>query len=123
MMRQHVTHDTSTIADGLTALQPKFAIIDHASSGDNTLVSAVAGKRIRVLNIVMVVSGTVTIRFESGASGTALTGQIALTAQTGFAPGFDPTGHFQTAVGQLLNLELSDAVSCDGWLKYVEVGG
>ena len=69
-MRQHVTHDTSTIADGLTALQPKFAIIDHASSGDNTLVSAVAGKRIRVLNIVMVVSGTVTIRFESGASGT-----------------------------------------------------
>jgi hypothetical protein len=118
---QHVAHETSTIAHGTTPLQPKFKVIDHAASGDNELVAAVANKKIRVTNIVMIVAGTVTIRFESGAGGTALTGQMQLTAQTGFAPGFDPTGHFETAVGQSLNLELSGAVSCDGWLKYIEL--
>lgn len=97
----------------------KRAVIDNATLGDNTLVAAVAGKKIRVLNIVVVSAGTMTIRFESGASGTALTGQMNVAAATGFAPGFDPTGHFETAAGELLNMELSGATSADGWLTYV----
>lgn len=116
-----VAHQTDVIMNDTTALTPKFAVIDHATSGDNTIVAAVPSKKIRVTNVVLVASGTVTARFESGAGGTALTGQMQLTAQTGFAPGFDPTGHFETASGQLLNLELSGAVSVDGWIKYIEV--
>lgn len=99
----------------------KRAVIDHAVSGDNTLVAAVTGKKIRVLNIVLISAGTMTVRFESGASGTALTGQMTVAAGTGFAPGYDPLGLFETAAGQLLNLELSAATSADGWLTYVEI--
>ena len=99
----------------------KRAVIDHAGSGDNTLVASVTGKRIRVYDIVLISAGTVTVRFESGAGGTALTGALTLVANTGFAPGFTPYGHFETAAGALLNLELSDAVSVDGWLVYAEI--
>ena len=113
--------NTGSIYNGPTPLLPKFAKIDAASSGDNTLVSAVTGKKLRVLALFLVSTGTVTTRFESGASGTALTGQMDLTAQTGFVLPFNPVGWFETASGSLLNLELSGATSVDGCLTYVEV--
>jgi hypothetical protein len=112
---------TDAIMDGTTALTPKFAIIDAATSGDNTLVAAVTSKKIRVLAAFMVSSGTVNARFESGAGGTALTGQMNLVANSGFVLPFNPVGWFETAVTTLLNLELSGAVSVDGSLVYVEV--
>jgi hypothetical protein len=94
------------------------AKIDTSSSGNNTLVAAVAGYKIRVHNIVLVSAGTNSVKFQSGASGTDLTGDLNLTASTGFAPGFDPIGHFETAAGSLLNMVLTAAVSVDGWLTY-----
>lgn len=105
----------------ISMAQPKFAIIDAASSGDNTLVAAVAGKKIRVLNYVLVSAGAVTARFESGAGGTALTGQMTLAASTEVEASSQQWGHFETAAGALLNLELSGAVSVDGHLSYQEV--
>lgn len=99
----------------------KYAVIDAAASGDNTLVSAVTGKKIRVLSAFLVASNTVTVRFESGASGTALTGQMVLGASTVVPFAYNPHGHFETAAGALLNLELSGAVSVDGCLTYIEV--
>lgn len=102
------------------ASKEKFAVIDNATSGDNTIVAAVTDRRIRVMSGVLISAGTVTVRFESGASGTALTGQLNLVANVGFVMPHTPYGHFQTAAGSLLNLELSGAVSVDGWLKYEE---
>lgn len=117
----NVQLDASTMRDGVgTALTPKFAVIDAATSGDNTLISAVASKKIRVLAVFLIAAGTVTARFESGAGGTALTGQMNLIANTGFVLPFSPVGWFETAVNTLLNLELSGAVSVDGSLVYVE---
>lgn len=102
--------------------EPKRAVIDAASSGDNTLVAAAgAGIKIRVTSAFMVSAGTVNVRFESGASGTALTGQMNLVANTGFVLPFNPDGWFETSDNALLNLELSAAVSVDGALTYVEV--
>jgi hypothetical protein len=112
---------TSAIYDGTTALTPKFAIIDAATSGDNTLVAAVNPKKIRVLACFMVAAGAVNARFESGAGGTALSGQMNLTTNSGFVLPFNPCGWFETASNTLLNLELSGAVSVDGSLVYVEV--
>jgi hypothetical protein len=106
----------------ISAAPIKFAVIDNASSGDNTLVAAVPGKKIRVISYVLVSSGTVNTRFESGAGGTALTGQMNWVANTGVAGSYNPTGHFETLAGQLLNLELSGATSVDGYLSYQEVG-
>jgi hypothetical protein len=116
-----VAQQTDVMMNGATELTPKFAVIDHATSGDNTIVAAVASKKIRVLACFLVAAGTVTVRFESGASGTAKTGQMNLVANTGFVLPFNPVGWFETAVNTLLNLELSGAVSVDGCLVYVEV--
>jgi hypothetical protein len=100
----------------------KFAVIDAASSGDNTLVAGVTGKKIRVLSVFLMAAGAVNCRFESGASGTALTGQMNVAANGGFSLTHNPGGWFETAAAALLNLELSGAVSVDGCLTYVEVG-
>ena len=101
----------------------KYAVIDHAGSGDNTLVAAVAGKKIRVLSYVLVSAGAVTARFESAASGTALSGQMTLAASTVVSAPYNKLGHFETIAGELLNLELGGAVSVDGHLVYQLVGG
>lgn len=101
--------------------EPLYAVIDHAVSGNNTLVAAVAGKKIRVLGFVLVSAGTVTARFESAADGTALTGQMTLAVNTVVSSGYNALGWFETVAGQLLNLELSAAVSVDGVLTYVLV--
>jgi hypothetical protein len=98
--------------------QPSYAVIDAASSGDNTLVSAVTGKKIRVLALAVVSAGTVTTRFESGASGTALSGQMTMAVNTSYVLPYNPVGWFETAAAALLNLELSGAVSVDGVLVY-----
>ena len=100
----------------------KYAIIDAATSGDNTLVAAAcAGVKHRVVAALLVAAGTVNARFESGAGGTALTGQMNLVANTGFVLPYNPAGWFETADATLLNLELSAAISVDGCLTYVDI--
>lgn len=100
----------------------KRAVIAASSSGDNTLVAAAgAGVKIRVLAVAVVAAGDVDARFESGASGTALTGVMDLTTNSGFVLPFNPMGWFETADNTLLNLELSGATSVAGCLTYVEV--
>lgn len=114
--------DSSVIMDGTTAMTPTFDSIDVASSGNNTLLAAQgAGNKIRVLSLFLVSAGTVNVRFESGANGTALTGQMNLVANTGFVLPFNPAGWFETADNTLLNLELSAAISVDGAYTYVVV--
>jgi hypothetical protein len=116
------TLDGNSYYAGGSTLVVRKAVIDHASSGDNTIVAAVPGFKIRVLSLFLLSAGTVNVRFESGASGTALTGQMNLVANTGFALGYNPFGWFDdTAPGTLLNLELSGAVSVDGALTYALV--
>jgi regulator of RNase E activity RraA len=100
----------------------KFAVVDAASSGDNTLVAAVTGKKIRVLAGMLTMTGTaVTVRFESGAGGTALTGQMTPTQGSTITLPYCPVGHFETAAAALLNLELGGAQSVDGYIVYCEV--
>ena len=113
--------ESSSMQAGGASVTPKFAVIDAATSGNNTLVAAVSAKKIRVLSLFLVAAGTVNVRLESGANGTALTGQMSLVAATGFVLPYNPAGWFETASNTLLNLELSGAVSVDGALSYIEV--
>ena len=112
---------TNQIMCGTTSLTPEFAIIDAATSGNNTLLAAVSCKKIRVLSAFLVSTGAVNARFESAADGTALTGQMELTCSSGFTLPFSPVGWFETAACALLNLELSGAVSVDGAFVYVSI--
>src|SRR3990172_3859434 len=98
-----------------------WVVIDHAVSGDNELIAGIAGRYFVVTNFCLVAVGAVTVRFESGAGGTALTGVMSLAANQDLAPGHNPDGHFMTAKGDALNLELGGAVSVDGWLNYDEI--
>lgn len=100
------------------------AAISAASSGDNTIVAAAAaGIKIKVLAVLLVVSGDVDVRFEDGAGGTALTGVISLAADgNGFVlplafPGFH---WLETSAATLLNLELSGAVQVSGCIVYYQ---
>lgn len=103
------------------ALTPKYAAVAASSSGDNTLVAAVAGKKILVLGCVLIAAGAVNIRFEDGAAGTALSGVMALTTNSGYTAPFSEIGWTMTSTNTLLNLELSGAVSVAGWLIYAEI--
>ncbi|HXG77500.1 MAG TPA: hypothetical protein VNJ53_13120 [Gaiellaceae bacterium] len=98
----------------------RYAAVDVATSGDTTLVAAVAGKRLRVLAFLLVGAGAVVATFKSGAA-TALTGGLTLAASTVVAAPFSPEGWFETAAGEALVLNLSAAVSVDGAVVYQEV--
>lgn len=112
---------TDYIFNGTAKLTPIFATISASSSGNNTIVSAVTGKKIRVLQMDLMSNGTVNTKFQSGASGTDLTGLSYLIANTGIVRPFSPYGWFETAASTLLNLNLSGAVAVGGSLLYIEV--
>lgn len=96
-----------------------YAPIAAAESGNNTLVAAVAGKKIRVVSCVLVMTGTaVTCRLESGADGTALSGLMTPAQGSAITFAYNPAGWFETAAGSLLNLELGGAQAVAGALAY-----
>lgn len=97
-------------------------VVSAATGGDNTLVAAVTGRKIRVLALVLVASGGANnVRLESGASGTALTGVMNLAANGQLILQHNPAGWVETAAATLLNLELSAATAVAGVLTYAEV--
>lgn len=117
---------TDALMSSTTALTPKFAAIAAASSGDNTLVAAVSGKKIRVLALAGIATAAVSAYFTSGAGGTVIfggsTNKIALAANGGFVLPFNPLGWFEnSSTNQALVLNLSAAIAFSGGLVYVEV--
>lgn len=100
-----------------------YAKIDAASAGDNTIVAANATQKIRVTSLFLVNghTGTQTVRFESGAGGTALTGQMIFGANGGMVLPYNQQGWFETAANELLNMELGGATTVDGALTYLLV--
>jgi hypothetical protein len=113
---------TDAIVNGTAQLTPKFAVIAASTSGNNTLVAAVASKKIRVLAYNIIGNGAVNAKFQTGAGGTDLTGlKYIAAAGGGICAPFNPVGWFETASGALLNLNLSGAIAVGGELVYVEV--
>lgn len=94
--------------------------IDASSSGNNTLVAAASGYKIRVVDYLLVAGGAVNAKFQSGASGTDLTGLMDFNAsgQGARAVQANDEGLFETAAGELLNLNLSGAVQVGGHMSY-----
>lgn len=98
------------------------AVVSADALGANTLVDAVAGKRIRVLSLVLVASGgTNTVQLESdggavlmGASDIGNNGQLILP--------YNPAGWCQTVGGEALILDLSDAALVAGVIGYTLAG-
>jgi hypothetical protein len=114
------SHETSTIYNGTTALTPKFKVISCSSSGNNEIVAAVTGKKIRVL--AWDVSPSDIVNFKWRTASTDITGlYYAANAGNGVSKPFSPVGYFETASDEALNLNLSAAEAVGGSLVYVEV--
>jgi len=103
------------------ASTPKYAAINATANGDNTLIAAITGKKIRVLAYVLVADAAVGCAFEDGAGGDELTGQLPLAANGGVSAPFSPVGWFETSENTLLNLETDAAANVRGHLVYVEI--
>lgn len=108
-------------------VEVKRVKIDAASgaAAGNTLVAAVAGKKLCVLGVTLIAADAVSATFCSGPgdTGTALSGALPLDANGGFVvnPPADPAMHWlETAVSQALTLKLSAAVQCSGFVTYYE---
>lgn len=104
----------------------KFAEIDSAGNETFDVVTAVAGKRIRVLSYVLSVAGAQIVKFQSKVAAEALvelsgTGihTIAAVNNTIVAP-HNPAGWFETDVGGDLQILSSAANALGGHLSYVE---
>jgi hypothetical protein len=94
------------------------ATISASASGDNTVVAAVVGKKIRVNNYLIVAAAAVSATWKSGAS-TSKSGALPLAANGGVAaPGDEKTRWFETAPGEALVLNLSGAVLVAGHVTY-----
>lgn len=118
--RVSASHETNTIYNGTTALTPKFAVIAESSSGNNEVVAAVTGKKIRVISCFVSPSDAVNFKWRSAS--TDITGlHYAANAGNGVSLGWNPNGHFETASDEALNLNLSGAVAVGGSVVYVEV--
>jgi len=114
--------------DGLSSagvlLTPKRAFINAASGSTNTtVVAAVAGKKIRVLQFVVTVgSAANTVIFTTLTAGTAISPTIASDVYGGLALSFSPMGYFESATGEGLGVTTSASGQTTGILVgYVEV--
>lgn len=105
--------------DGSTSIV-KYVDINEENGGDHTVIPAVSGKALKVLNFFLHPSGSILVRWESGAGGTALTGRQRVNTSTYYFDNCVPYGCFQTAVGDLLNLETNGLATVRGHLTYVE---
>lgn len=113
---------TGQVFNGTTPLLVKYAAISAASNGNNTIVAAVTGKKIRVLAAVMVMTGTaVTLTWQSGAGGSALSGAMTPLQGTSIILPYNEQGWFETAAATLLNLSLGGGQAVAGVIVYVEV--
>ncbi len=104
---------------GQTPLAPKYAAIAVSSSGDNTIVSAVSGKKLLVLQYNYMANGTVNVKWRSNT--TDQTGLAYLVANTGKVAPWSPIGWVKTASGEALVLNLSANVAVGGEVCYAEV--
>ena len=102
----------------------QYTAVSASTLGNNTLVAAAgSGIAIRVVSLVLCASGGAnTLKLQSDAGGTDLTGVIALAATTGqLVLPYNPAGWCQTASNKLLNMVLTAGTAVSGVLGYVTV--
>ena len=101
-------------------ISPTDVIVNASTSGDSVLLAAQgAGTVIHVISGLLISAGDVTVQFWSNAAGTALSGPLPLTANSGFNMPFCPVGHFRALDNQALVINLSASESVGGWLTCI----
>lgn len=96
----------------------RFANINLTASGDVTIVSAVPGKKIRVLSVALGSDGNGAVRWKSGSGN--ISGPIQMDKAGGYAVAAD-FGLMETNTGESLVLNLDSEINVGGHISYVEV--
>lgn len=93
-------------------------VITFAASGDNTIIAAVAGKRVYVFRLYFILGATSNITFKRGT--TALSGAMPFGANQGMV--LDPTEcpWHQTDPGEAFVINSSNAVQVSGSIGYIQ---
>lgn len=110
----------------------KFATVSSTSTGDTTIVAAVAGKKLRVLVWCLTIANSVTEAVKFRTASTDITGVINIgsTADSGMggsansgdvSGSFSPVGHFETDAAELLAINNAGGGDVTGYLVYQEV--
>jgi len=107
------------------ALTPKFAKANiAATTTDGPLVTAVVGKRLRVL-VFRVMTGatatTVTFNSKPGGAGVAISETMACGINGGQHGTYSPVGHFETAKGEGLTVTTGAGSTTGVGIVYVEI--
>ena len=98
--------------------QAHHAAISVTSAGDSTIIAAVAGMKIRVVSLFIVSSGgTASLKFQSSTT-TDLMGPIVVEDQSKFDLDINEYGHFNTAAGEALSLNVSNKITLGGAITY-----
>lgn len=115
------TQQTGAIMQANTVRIPAFAAIAVSASGPTAVVgSQGGGNKIRVLALNLVVNAAVNVKWQGGS--TDKTGLWYFGGQGhGVVLPFTPTGWFETAAAEALNINLSGAVAVGGSLVYIVV--
>lgn len=95
-----------------------YAAITAASSGNNTIIAAVANKVIRVPQGMLSVHADVNAAWLSS-GGTVIQGAAKFLSGGGAVYGPGDAAWFKTLKGEGLVLNLSGAVQCGGGLVYI----
>jgi len=94
----------------------KYQKIEASVSGDNTLITGVAGERQIVVGIVLVAAGTVAAKLKSAA--TEIYGPMQLLSGSGFALPSSNVPWLIGGVGESIILNLGGAVAVGGCIIY-----
>jgi len=96
----------------------KYAVVNATALGANTVVSAVPGRKIKVLAYSLITNTAITVKWQSAT--TDISGPLSLAANGGTNVE-SALGLFETNIGEALNLNESGAVAATvgGHVTYV----
>jgi hypothetical protein len=118
-------HVTDAIMNDRTPLTPKFFKANiAASTTDGAVITAVAGKKLRILSFRLHAGGTATnatFNSKPAGAGSAISELFACAANGGRAEGFSPVGHFETVAGEGLTLTTAAGSTVGVGGTYIEV--
>jgi len=111
---------TDAVMNDLTALVPKFAAINRATTGE--LLAAVANKKLRILAMWFTVAADATVALSSNTGGTVLAGAATIKAGGGIVLPYNPKGWMETAATNTnFYVTLGTACQISGSITYIEV--
>lgn len=105
-----------------TDIQIKFVRVNATADGDNTIITGVSGKKIRVLGYAITVTTAGTITLQDSAGTANVFGQFSLAAQGGVSYAGGPMcPAFETIAGNGVEINTQTGQDCLGHLSYQEV--